>query len=508
MKSNIHTGREALRGMLDGMKLASNAIRLTYGAKGCNSVIEQDFYPFNIVANDAQSMIQAMDIEDTLGKRGLQFYKELCDKAEKDSGDGRKTTLIIAEEIMERGYDADISGMQLKHDLDALLPLIENSIDAQKKPITVNEVESVATIASESPVIGKLIGDVYNEIGLEGVIQPEYVLGQKGHNFKVKEGVRFQQTGYLTDAMCYDEEARQENRKETRAVYENPVILVTKRKIEKLADINPLIKKLESLEKRNLVIFTSDMDSNVASIMVTAHKNPAIYANITIIKAPVVWKDYVYEDFAKCVGATIVEDATGVNFKNLDLKHLGTCGKIEITKDETILLGTQDITEHLQSLKAEGSNDSLLRLSWLTTKTAILKIGADSESELAYFRLKTSDAINSSRLALIDGVVSGGGFALFNASNEIPDTIAGRIMSEALKAPLKQNCFNLGVDIGETFGENVVDAAKVQKNAVKNALSIASTLLTTSVIITKIPKTPEQIAQEIMSKSGQRPFGM
>lgn len=507
-KSNVYTGREALRGMLDGMKVASEAIRLTYGPKGCNAVVEQDFYPFNIVANDAQSIIQAMSVEDILGSRGLTFYKELCDKAEKDSGDGRKTTLILAEEIMERGYESGLNGMELKKELDSLIPLIEEKLDNQKRKVSPEQVEGVATIASESLVIGKLIGDIYKKIGKDGVIQPEYVLGQKGHAFSVIEGVRFQNTGYLTDAMVYDEEARNDKRKETRAVYENPSILVTKRKIDSLNDINPLMKALERAERKNLVIFTSDMDSNVAAVMVAAHQSPSAYPNITIIKAPVVWRDWAYEDFAKCVGATIVEDATGVTFKTLKLEHLGTCGKIVIDKHETVITGTQDISDHLQSLKLIGDNDSLLRLSFLTTKTALLKIGADSESELSYLRLKTSDAINSSKLAITDGIVPGGGVALLQASMFMPSTIPGEIMRQVLKAPNLQIVKN-GAEIppgAVIMDMGIVDATKVQKNAVRNAISLASILLTTAVVVVKPPKTPEQIAQEILAKTGQRPF--
>ncbi len=245
------------------------------------------------------------------------------------------------------------------------------------------------------------------------------------------------------------------------------------------------------------MIFTDDMDSGVASILIKAHREKII--NVLIIKAPVLWKNYVFEDFAKITGSTIIEDASGVTFKNLPLSALGTCGKITVDKDETTVVGISDISDHLKELEKEGSNDSKLRLSWLQTKTAILKLGANNESELSYIRLKCRDAISASRLALRDGVVEGGGIALLKASRALPDTVAGNILKEALQAPIKQLCLNSGIEIPESFGDKIVDSAAVVKNAVRNAVSLASTVLTTAIVITIPPKTSEQIAQEALA---------
>lgn len=518
IKSNVYTGKEALRKMLDGMLVASSAIRETYGPMGGNGAVEIDSYPGHMVANDAQSLVQAIFVEDPVAAMGLDFTKELCNKAELDSGDGRKTTIIMGETIMEEGYNAETDVMQLRKDLMSLYPLVEKAIDDQATPITKDDLAPVATIASESSEIGAIIGEIYSKIGKEGVIEPEYVLGQKGHKYSLVEGVRFQQTGYLSPAMVFDEEARKEGRKEARAVYENPTILVTKKKFQTMKEVGMLLTALKNEDgkqgsilrnPRDLVIFTGDMDTNVAQVLINTHKSAEAFNNILIVKAPTIFQGTSFEDFAKCVGATIVEDSTGVNFTNLQLKHLGTCDKIVVTKDETLLLGTQDITDHLKALKEAGDNDSLLRASWLSTKTALLKIGADTETALAYIRLKTADAINSSRLALMGGIVPGGGFALAKASESLPDTVAGMILGTALRAPMVQNRINMGIPHEEpvtSFPPNVVDATIVQKNAVRNAISLASTLLTTKVAIVKPPKTAEQVAHEIMSKTGQRPF--
>jgi chaperonin GroEL len=511
IKSNTVIGREALEGMMEGMKMAIDSLRISYGHEGVNAVIEQDLYPFHIVTNDAQAIIQASWVEGKLQERGLGFLKELSDNAEKDSGNGRKTTLIIADEILKQGFSSGVSLRKIKKSLDECLPQIVSTIDSIKTTIGLEDIESVATTASENPEIGKIISEIYEKVGKDGVIQTECVLGQNGHKYQIIEGVRFQRTGYLSPDMVYDEEARKEKRRETRAVYENPAILVTKKKISTLKEINPLLIKLESMNRKDLVIFTSDMESSIASLIIDAHKNPKMFPNIVIVKAPVVMRDMIYEDFAKCVGATIVEDATGVTFSKLTLEHLGTCGKIIVDKEETLLIGTQDISEHVKELKELGDNDSLLRSQWLSTKTAILRLGGEDESTLSYLRAKTSDAINSSMLALKDGVVLGGGVCLDDVAEkikELPETIGTKILYEALKEPKRQIEKNAEEPVNkeDIIKNNVLDATLVIKNAISNSISLIGTLLTAGVVISKPEKNAQQIAHDILSGVGARPF--
>ena len=494
---NITTGKEATAKLHKGIKKAVDAIRLTYGNKGCNAVVENVNYPFHEVANDAQTIIQAIRLTDPVEKRGLGFLKELMDKANASSGDGRKTTAIIAETLIDIGFNSGEQGNQLKMELDNLIPVVEAKIDERTTKITENEVHQVATIAGESKRIGNLVGNIYKKIGKEGIIHVEGS-GTYEDSVTFTDGVRFQDTGFLSPYMVHDEIAVKEGRKETQAVYEKPTILVTKQKINHINDINPLLATLQNKNIKTLVIFTDDMDSNVASLLVALHKSKQM--NILIIKAPVLWKNYVFEDFAKCVGATIVEDSSGVNLKNFQIEHLGTCDKIVVDKDETILVGTQDISEHLAELKKEGSNDSKLRVSWLNNKTAILKLGANSESELSYLRLKTNDAINSSRLALKGGVVEGGGLCLSDIATELPHTVVGQILATALSEPSSQIVAN-GTD---EVSHEVIDSALVIKNAVRNAVSLAGTILTCGVVVTIPEPTDKEIA--MMKITSNRPF--
>lgn len=490
MQNNVNTNKEALEKVIAGTKLATNAIRVTYGTRGMNAIIACDETPFNMIANDAQTIVQAIHTIDPFEKIGLNAYKEMVAKQNEISGDGRKTTAIIYDTILTLGKDLDYPRMQLKEELDALIPVIEAKIDEQKCVITVDDVEKVATIAGESAKIGALLGDIYKVIGKDGIIHLENS-GTKDTSWSFIEGVRFEGATMLSSAMVHDEQAVKDGLAEIKAVYENPLILVTKRKISHVNDINPILVSMMTAGKKDLVIFTDDMDSGVAAQLIESHKERRY--NILIIKNSSIWKNYAFEDFAKCVGATVVEDSTGINFKNFKLSYMGTCGKIVTDNKETVLLGTQDISAHIANLNAEGSNDSKLRVSWLTTKTAIVLLGANSETELYYYRLKCTDAVNASRLALMDGVVKGGGECLNDISYDMPSTEAGVILAQALQAPYEQNCKNIG-GTSAPFSENVIDASLVTKNAVRSAIAHASTLLTVGVVIPFLPKTDEELA--------------
>ena len=493
-KNNTIVGRQTLLGMLNGISVVSNAIRPTYGGMGANAVIESELYPYHLVVNDAQSIIQAIQVSDPLEKRGVNFLKELSDKANKDSGDGRKTTCILAEEILRGGYEANVNGLQLKKELQDLIPFIESEIDKQKKTIDVNNVKDVATVAGESEEIGNLIQEIYPKISKEGVIHVEGSGTPKTY-YDFVDGVRFANgTGYLGDVMAHDGK--------NQAIYEHPTILVTKQKITNYAtQVDPLLQEIVKQKKKDLIIFTDDMDDKIISYLVALHKSGDM--NICIIKPSVLWKEYVFEDFAKCVGATIIDGVSGISLDKIPLTALGTCDRIVVNTEETVITGTADISEHLAQLKAKGDNDSLLRVMWLSAKTATIYLGAGSESELSFRRLKCQDAVNSTRLALEDGIVEGGGMCLFNVSDSIEfesQTKGANILRQALRRPWAQIWENAGQPENHNIPSIIVDSAKVVKNAVRNAINLASIILTTGVVINLPEKSFEERQLELLDK--------
>ena len=495
--SNIISKEEYIKGMMSGVKQIADLIRPTYGGMGHNVVVESHLRPFHQVINDCETIIQAVKVDTNSDYRmrhaeriGANFLKEISGKQDKLLGNGRKTTILMVDKLLEEGYKYEGDKNELKRELDRLIPVIEAEIDKQTKQITVDEVEAVATTASESPEIGKLLQEIYQKIGKNGILQPEGS-GTYDTSYRFIDGVRFDMTGYLSPFMVHDEQAIKDKVKETKAVYEKPLILVTKKKIMTDEDINPLLTEMINSGQKDLVIFTGDMDSGVASMLIELHKSKRF--NILIIKAPILWTNYVFEDFAKCVGATIIEDATGKSFKNMHLTDLGTCDKLIVDQDETIIIGTKDLTEHLNSLIAKGDDDSKLRLSWLTNKTAILRLGANSETDLSYKRLKCYDGIRSSELALKHGVVAGGGACLFHIANDQTNELwkseAGRILTVVLNYPYTVNIENGVKDIPD----NIVDASMVIKKAVRHAIGIASTILTSSALV----YIPEPTAVEL-----------
>lgn len=488
---------KSTEGIMEGVKLCTDLIRPTYGGNGSNVVVQTKLYPFHAIYNDAQSIIQAVQTKDKTQKIGVDFIKELCDKADKVSGDARKTTIILAEEILKAGFESKLNKKQLKKELDTLIPFIENEIDKVTTKITVDNCAGVATTASESEELGKLMQEIYQQIGANGILNIE---GSKTYetSYKITNGVRFEMTGMLSPEMVYGSK--------TSAIYENPLILVTKKKITTDEDINPLLRELEMQDRKDLVIFTNDMDSGVASMLVELHKSHRF--NILIIKAPTLWQDYVFEDFAKCVGATIIEDKTGKNFKNMHLTDLGTCGRIEVDTEDTVLTGIADITEHCKQLQEKGDDNSMLRLSWLATKSATLKLGSNSQTDLSYKLLKANDANRSTYLALQYGVVKGGGLCLFDIANQITVTPTSNILIEALQAPLRQAMANYELDwesYKTLITDDIVDSAMVIKRAVRNAIGIASTILTAPALVYIPDLTPEEMAYNIAVKQSN-PF--
>lgn len=480
MTNNVIQGTE---GVLRGIKIITDSLRPTYGNYGTNKIIECDETPFHKVTNDAKTITDSIFSNNREERIGINLFKELMNEQDKLSGDGRKTTAIIADTLIELGSKLDMPRVQLKRELDALIPIVEARIDEQTRQITENDVEAVATIASESPEIGKLLGTIYKETGKDVLIDPQ-PSGTRETYYKVTEGVRFKDTGYLSEQMAI----------KGQAVYEKPAIMVTKRKMTNVNEVNPILEMMQSNGMNELVIFTDDMDSSVATSLVNVHKSGMM--KILIIKAPVLWKQYVFEDFAKCVGATIVEDSTGVKYSNFSLSHLGTCGKIIVDSQETILKGIKDIDEHIAKLKSDNTDDSRLRLSWLKTKSVDLFLGANGESDLYYKTMKCRDAINASKLALEGGVVEGGGVCLLSVANNFEcNSQVDDVVCKALKSPLEQLMTNCGENIDSyKVNEDVLDASLVLKNAVRSAIGLASTALTVDSPIPFLEKTQEELA--------------
>ncbi len=507
---NDNTYENALPRLAEGIRKATRIVEKTMGPKGSNVMLESKLYPYHQITNDGATIIKEIKLSDPIEQLGLSHLQEAADRSNNNSGDGSTTTCVLLNAILEEGIISGASSMDIKHSLDEALPLIEQSIHAQTKTITIDDIPAVARIAGEDDNLARVLGEIYKVIGKEGIIHLEGS-GTYDTTYSLIEGVRFIDTGFLSPYMATD------GRK---AQYEKPAILVTKNKINHIKDINPILQALIARGTKTLVIFTDDMDSSVARMLIELQKTETRTINILIIRAPTLWKTYVFEDFAKVTGATIIEDVSGTSLgTKFRLDWLGTCDTLICDKEETTVIGIKDISEHIKTLEEEGTADAKLRLSWLTTKTAILKLGAKSETELSYLMLKAEDAIRSSQLALKSGVVVGGGLCLANAAAKMPDTIGGNILKLALCMPITQIMANAGGreltwdktathgydaktrKIVDMFEAGIIDSSAIVLGAIRNALGIASTLLTTSSVITLPPSTSE----ELFNKAVMRP---
>lgn len=500
MEDNITLGPALTEGFIKGIEKISAVVRQSYGPKGGNVSVESELYPGHLIANDLQSIIQKIWFADPIERRALNFFKELSDKQSKTSGEGRKTTLLIAETLLKLGFEQKIEGMKLKEELDALLPQILESIGKQSQPIEIKDIQKVAETSSRSKEIGQLIQEVYNKVGKEGIIYAEGS-GTFDTSYEISEGVVFQGATWWHPSMAHDEKARKDSAKEEKAIYYKPSILFTKQKIRNEHEIGDFMDAISKSKQKDLVIFTHDIDLNVLSKMAGIHR--AKVMNVLVLKPPAVWGDQVYEDFARCVGADILEEGSGVTFQNIVKSindgsfKLGTCEKLVTDSEGTVLTGIQDISAYKKELEAKGDNESKRRLWRLNAKTALLKLGSGSESELSYKLLKTNDALNACRSSLIDGVVVGAAKSLYKTANDFNVfTPTSKIFISALQAPYIQLIVNNGGQELET--EGIYDATFIMKSAVKNALSLASIVLTTKADIRLRDKTLADYQIEMM----------
>lgn len=480
-KDNYLLGKKGIEKLIDGAEKGYDALKGSYGSAGGNAVIKADVYPFYEFTNDGKKILESIRLSNPYEMIGLNGMKEVANKTDRESGDGRKTASLLygATLIEGRKYKGD--PMEIKRSLEECIPIITNSIEKQSKLITVNEVGLVASIASENKALGAMFQEIYQQIGPEGVIEFDNS-NLPDTSYEITEGVKLLNCGYMYPYMANSDKGRTCEMK-------NPSILITKQKIAQMAQIDSLIKSLIRNSKYELVIFCDEIELTVSQTLAQIafegfeFEGQRVVFKTLVIKAPTLWKDWLFEDFAKITGATVINPAEGTILKNVRYEHLGTCDKIMTTKKETIVRGTKDIVEHIQNLLDLGTDDGKIRASRLQTKTAIMRLGANSDTELSHLKGKALDGRNSSYLAMQGGIVQGGGYSLAQVVKDLPDTIGGHILSKALLYPITELRNNLGLKTPIKPFKDVFDATIVVKNAVTNAISVAATELTTNIVI-------------------------
>lgn len=524
MKNNIEFNNDKV---FSGFDRIAEAVEMTLGAAGKNVIFQTNLQPFYIVTNDGKSIVDEAWFEDPYEMMGANVAKEITKITNDQSGDGRSTSISIARTLMHEGKSQ--ASIELTQSLEECLPIVMESIDEQKRAITTDEETiAVATISAENPQMGKMIAEIYKEIGSDGIIELDN--SRTGETYyQEKKGLCFPQANLVSEDFATNPE-------KTKAELDNPFILIADLPINIEYDINHIAEMVKASGKSNLVIICDKIGNGALSYLSLNHKFKTL--EFMVIQAPTIMKEFFFEDIAKATGATVMSASNVLTMKNFKMEYLGTCSKIISTKDETRLLGTRDLAEHIKVLQQERQTGIMIeRIRRLNTKVAVLYLSANSQSELKYRSKKADDAINATKLALRDGIVAGGGVTLFNASTKLPDTIGGNILKRALQSPIRKIMHNAGCDVApfsdtgfidfstknytpdEDDEENgttgyeyrlssftdvgfdakkgkianmplskIIDAAAVTKNSVKTALSVASTILSAGVTMAREPE--------------------
>ncbi len=494
MTDNLYKGNDTRDKLASGIRKVADAVGGTMGSSGYNGLIEAIENPGYALTNDGITIAQAIHLADPIEDMGRKILLEAISRANKQSGDGSSTTTVLTAAIIEEGLKAEGSPMDIKRSLEACVPLIEASIQEQTRQITVDEVGQVASISAEDPAIGSRIQEIYQQIGKDGIIHWDISKTFEDY-YTIGKGITIEGASYVSPYMADLDEKTGTLQNEAR--WSNPKILLTKQKITSAADFNDLFQSLFTKDIKEVVVFCDEYEANVVADLV---KTRAIRGFKTLlIKMPVLWKDWYYEDIAKATGATVIDPVAGLSLKQAKLEHLGTVEHITVDKQNTYLDGIKDVSDYLKTLEADGSDDSKLRASRLNTATARYYVGAPSESALSHRRYKVEDAISAAWQALHGGIVLGGGIALLEASKAIDNSI----LIEALQAPHFQIVKNMGKDFTEADMEEqkVYDPAPIVLNAVRNAVSVAASILTASVVVLyPRPEPADQILQAILTK--------
>ena len=530
MAKKIYYETEAREKVLSGAKQLYDAVKVTFGPKGKNVIIEKD-YGSPVITHDGVTVAEAVDLpstEETMGEAvGAKLIKTAAQKLNKVAGDGTTTVTVLTYNILSEANKliaAGVNPMELRRGIEKAGADIVKEIEKSAEKIEGNskKVAEVATISAGDQQIGELIARVISKIGKDGVVTVEAGQGLEMED-EIVEGFTYDK-GYASAFFITDV-----NRQE--AVFEKPLILVTDKKISAANDILPLLEKVAQSGKKDLVIIAEEVSGEALSLLVL-NKLKGVF-NSLVLKAPSFGdrRKEIMEDIAILTDATVVSQDKGLKLEEVGLEVLGSCGKVIATKDETTIIkgagAPAEVKSRIELIShlAENAGSDYEREEYekraaaLSGKVAVIKVGGATETEIDEKKFRVDDAVAATKAALSEGIVTGGGVTLVNLSATLSNTDNGaRIVKAALKAPFIHIMENAGLNSQALlaqveaakpgFGVNVmrpedglvdlkkagvIDPAKVTKEAIKNATSIAATAITMGALICEIPEEKPQM---------------
>ncbi|KGX84320.1 chaperonin GroEL [Pontibacillus marinus] len=522
MAKDIKFSEDARRSMLRGVDRLADTVKVTLGPKGRNVVLDKK-YGSPLITNDGVTIAKEIELEDHFENMGAQLVSEVASKTNEIAGDGTTTATVLAQAMITEGLKNVASGANpvgVRRGIEKATEVAVEELKGISKPIEGKEsIAQVASISSADEEVGQLIAEAMERVGNDGVITIEE---SKGFNteMEVVEGMQFDR-GYASPYMVSDQDKME-------AVLENPYILITDKKITNIQEVLPVLEQVVQ-QSRPLLMISEDVEGEALATLVVNKLRGTF--NAVSVKAPGFGdrRKAMLEDIATMTGGQVVTEDLGLDLKNTTLDQLGRANKVVVTKENTTIVeGAGDpqeisnrvnqIRTHLDETTSEFDKEKLQeRLAKLAGGVAVIKVGAATETELKERKLRIEDALNSTRAAVEEGIVAGGGTALVNIYNKVAElaltddeATGAKILLRALEEPVRQIAHNAGLEgsviierlkgekVGVGFnaasGEwvnmieaGIVDPTKVTRSALQNAASVAAMFLTTEAVVADKP---------------------
>jgi chaperonin GroEL len=533
MAKQIVHGEKSRAAILRGVNQLADAVKITLGPKGRNVVLDKK-YGSPTITKDGVTVAKEIELKDALENMGAQMVREVASKTSDVAGDGTTTATVLAQAIFREGVKTVAAGanpMALKRGIDKAVERATREIKKMSKPVTGEMIAQVGTISANGDhSIGELIAEAMDKVGKDGVITVEDSKTMETA-LEVVEGMQFDR-GYLSPYFVTDAETM-------KAVLENPVILLSEKKISAMRDMLPILEQVAKLGKPILII-AEDVEGEALATLVVNRLRGTI--NVAAVKAPGFGdrRKAMLEDIAILTGGKVISEDLGIKLENVKLEDLGTARRVTIDKENTTIIDgggqTSDLQARMKTLKTQIEDSTSdydreklqERLAKLVGGVAVIRVGAATETELNEKKARVEDAMHATRAAVEEGIVPGGGvvfiraakvldkFKLFDTNNEDQPTgdadeqIGVSIVKRALEEPLRQIVSNAGKEgavivekvrleknpnigynaVTEKFEDlvaaGVIDPAKVTRCALQNAASIAGLMLTTEALISEL----------------------
>lgn len=523
MAKEIKFSEEARRSMLRGVDALANAVKVTLGPKGRNVVLEKKFGS-PLITNDGVTIAKEIELEDAFENMGAKLVAEVASKTNDVAGDGTTTATVLAQAMIREGLKNVTAGanpMVIRKGIEKAVAVAVEELKTISKPIEGKEsIAQVAAISADDKEVGQLIAEAMERVGNDGVITIEESKGFSTE-LEVVEGMQFDR-GYASPYMVTDSDKME-------AVLENPYVLITDKKISSIQEILPVLEQVVQ-QGKPLLLIAEDVEGEALATLVVNKLRGTF--NAVAVKAPGFGdrRKAMLEDIAILTGGQVITEDLGLDLKSADITQLGRAAKIVVTKENTTIVEgagesaqiaarVNNIRVQMEETTSEFDREKLQeRLAKLAGGVAVIKVGAATETELKERKLRIEDALNSTRAAVEEGIVSGGGTALVNVYNKVAalqlegDEATGvKIVLRALEEPVRQIAHNAGLegsvvverlkneDLGvgfnaatgvwvNMFEAGIVDPTKVTRSALQNAASVSAMFLTTEAVVADIPE--------------------